>query len=438
MTEISQPMPEMELTDADRQKIQETTEKIDLTDSSLCLIYGTAGQKKLADVSDKLLKMTRNDDSAAVGERISDLVKELQACSDTKVQSGFFGWLFRRRERKNLRKQCETAIQNADRIAAELESRKLSLARFGRGSMQFIEGLSMKVLLANQIGAIADEVRALAAADTPQILSDGLSSAQTLAHTLTAGSDLSTVTAWIGSLAYFFQIYFDFAGYSLMAIGLGHMLGFTFIKNFDHPYLSVSVTEFWRRWHISLGTWFREYVYIPLGGNRAGIVRHICNILIVWMLTGLWHGAAWNFVLWGLYYGVLLLLEKYVISRLPVPKVLGWIYTMTLVIIGWVFFSGETLEQSVTILKAMFGMGSHAASGNVFFDQTSRYYLYTGWRTLLLCTVFATPLPGLLRDRLFKTGAGRMALTIIYVALLALAIMYLVVQNYNPFLYFRF
>jgi len=329
-------------------------------------------------------------------------------------------------------------IVRYESIAAELESRKLSLARFGRGSMQFIEGLSMKVLLANQIGAIADEVRALAAADSPQILSDGLSSAQTLAHTLTAGSDLSTVTAWIGSLAYFFQIYFDFAGYSLMAIGLGHMLGFTFIKNFDHPYLSVSVTEFWRRWHISLGTWFREYVYIPLGGNRVGIVRHICNILIVWMLTGLWHGAAWNFVLWGLYYGVLLLLEKYVISRLPVPKVLGWIYTMTLVIIGWVFFSGETLEQSVTILKAMFGMGSHAASGNVFFDQTSRYYLYTGWRTLLLCTVFATPLPGLLRDRLFKTGAGRMALTIIYVALLALAIMYLVVQNYNPFLYFRF
>ena len=332
-------------------------------------------------------------------------------------------------------------IVRYESIAEELENRKLSLVRFGKGSMQFVEGLAMKVLLANQVGMIADEIRGLAAADTSRVLSEGLSSGQAL---------LSTVTAWIGSLAYFFQIYFDFAGYSLMAIGLGHMLGFTFIKNFDHPYLSSSVTEFWRRWHISLGTWFREYVYIPLGGNRVGIFRHICNILIVWMLTGLWHGAAWNFVLWGLYYGVLLLLEKYVISRLPIPKVLGWIYTMVLVIIGWVFFSGETLEQSVTILKAMFGIATLAAStvdaslvssiptGCVFFDQTARYYLSTGWRTLLICSVFATPLPGMLRERLFRTGLGRTLLTLIYLLLLALAIMYLVVQNYNPFLYFRF
>ena len=331
-------------------------------------------------------------------------------------------------------------IVRYESIAAELESRKLSLARFGKGSMQFIEGLAMKVLLANQIGMIADEVRALTNV-SPAVLSNSLA--------VSSGS-LSTITAWIGSLSYFFQIYFDFAGYSLMAIGLGHMLGFTFIKNFDHPYLAVSVTEFWRRWHISLGTWFREYVYIPLGGNRVGTIRHICNILIVWMLTGLWHGAAWNFVLWGLYYGVLLLLEKYVISRLHLPKILGWLYTTVLVIIGWVFFSGESLEQSVTILGAMFGITTPAVStvgaslvssiptGHVFFDQAARYYLSTGWRTLLICAVFATPLPGLLRDRLLRSGWGRIILTLIYLALLALAIMYLVVQNYNPFLYFRF
>lgn len=298
-------------------------------------------------------------------------------------------------------------IVRYETVAAELGKRKLSLAKFGQGALLFIDGLAMKVLLANQIGSIADELRAMA-------------------------DSLSAASAWIGALAYFFQIYFDFAGYSTMAIGLGLMLGFTFIKNFDYPYLSVSVTEFWRRWHMSLGTWFREYVYIPLGGNRVSTWKHIRNILIVWILTGLWHGAAWNFVLWGLYYGLLLLFEKYVLSRIKLPKVVGWLCTTVLVIVGWVIFSGDTLTQSLSILGAMFG------SGNGLFDQTAAYYLTTGWRILLISAICATPLLENLRKKLLRVSSGRIAITVIYVALFALAILYLVVQNYNPFLYFRF
>ena len=338
-------------------------------------------------------------------------------------------------------------IVRYETVAEELENRKLSLAKFGKGSMVFIEGLAMKVLLANQVGTIADELRALA-------------------------DSLSTTSAWLGALAYFFQIYFDFAGYSLMAIGLGYMLGFTFIKNFDYPYLSTSVTEFWRRWHISLGTWFREYVYIPLGGNRVSTLKHIRNILIVWLLTGLWHGAAWNFVLWGLYYGLLLLLEKYVLSRIKLPKVIGWLYTTVLVIVGWVIFSGESLAQSLSMLGAMFGVGGSAAAGqaaalaaesetlvqmaksatessilaqaaagspsNKFFDQTALYYLTTNWRILLVSAICATPLLRVIRDRLLRSSVGRAVLVVVYVGLLTLAVMFLVVQNYNPFLYFRF
>ncbi|MBQ6876557.1 MAG: MBOAT family protein [Lachnospiraceae bacterium] len=298
-------------------------------------------------------------------------------------------------------------IVRYESIAKELEKRTISPAKFGQGALLLIEGLAMKVLLANQIGTMADELRAMS-------------------------TSLSTVSAWLGALAYFFQIYFDFAGYSTMAIGLGLMLGFTFTKNFDHPYMSTSVTEFWRRWHISLGTWFREYVYIPLGGNRVGTLKHIRNILVVWILTGLWHGAAWNFVLWGLYYGILLLLEKFVLLRLRLPKVIGWIYTTILVLVGWVIFSGETLIQSMAILSAMFG------NGTGFFDKTALYYLSTGGIILFLCAISSTPILGKLRGKLLRTTAGRTLLTLVYVGLLALAIMFLAVQNYNPFLYFRF
>jgi alginate O-acetyltransferase complex protein AlgI len=298
-------------------------------------------------------------------------------------------------------------IVRYESIAEELSNRKLSMEKFGRGAVIFIEGLAMKVLLANQIGVIADELRAMA-------------------------GTLSTTSAWLSTLAYFFQIYFDFAGYSTMAIGLGHMLGFTFCKNFDHPYLSTSVTDFWRRWHMSLGTWFREYVYIPLGGNRVSVAKHIRNILVVWILTGLWHGAAWNFVLWGLYYGLLLLFEKYVFSRIKIPKAIGWVYTTILVLIGWVLFSSENLPQCISILGAMFGAGTG------LWDKTAMYYLTTGGFILLICALCSTPLLGLLKDKLLRRLPGRIVVGVIYVGLFALSLLFLVVQNYNPFLYFRF
>ena len=298
-------------------------------------------------------------------------------------------------------------IVRYESIAEELSNRELSMEKFGRGAVIFIEGLAMKVLLANQIGVIADELRAMS-------------------------GTLSTTSAWLSTLAYFFQIYFDFAGYSTMAIGLGHMLGFTFCKNFDHPYLSTSVTDFWRRWHMSLGTWFREYVYIPLGGNRVSVAKHIRNILVVWILTGLWHGAAWNFVLWGLYYGLLLLFEKYVFSRIKIPKAIGWVYTTILVLIGWVLFSSENLPQCISILGAMFGAGTG------LWDKTAMYYLTTGGFILLICALCSTPLLGLLKDKLLRRLPGRIVVGVIYVGLFALSLLFLVVQNYNPFLYFRF
>ena len=298
-------------------------------------------------------------------------------------------------------------IVRYESIEKELNQRVISLNKIGYGSLIFIEGLAMKVLLANQIGLVADELRAMA-------------------------DSLSLTSAWLSTLAYFFQIYFDFAGYSTMAIGLGHMLGFTFCKNFDYPYMSTSVTEFWRRWHMSLGTWFREYVYIPLGGNRVSATKHIRNILIVWLLTGLWHGAAWNFVLWGLYYGLLLLLEKYVILKVNLPKPIGWFYTTVLVLIGWVLFSSENLTQCGQILTAMFGFG------NVLFDVTSLYYLTTSGFMLIACAICSTPLLKRLKEQLLRFSIGKVLLGGIYIALLALSILFLVVQNYNPFLYFRF
>ena len=241
------------------------------------------------------------------------------------------------------------------------------------------------------------------------------------------------MTAWIGALAYTFQIYFDFSGYSDMAIGLGEMLGFSFMENFDYPYAADSVTDFWRRWHISLSTWFREYVYIPLGGNRVNVIRHIRNILIVWFLTGLWHGASWNFILWGLYYGLLLLFEKYVWSRIPMPRFINRILTVLLVIIGWVIFSSDTLPQILSTLGAMFGK---APLG--FFDSNARYYLSTNWVLLVVCVFCALPGVRLIYKSLKQDTLGRVILWILAAVLLTVCTAFMVSQSYNPFLYFRF
>ena len=298
-------------------------------------------------------------------------------------------------------------------VEKQLESRKVNFTQLGQGSQRFLVGLAKKVLLANTIGSLYETVHAM-------------------------GGDVSCATAWLGAAAYMLQIYFDFSGYSDMAIGLGRMFGFPFPANFDHPYLSKSVTEFWRRWHISLGTWFREYVYIPLGGNRVKLPRHILNILIVWMLTGLWHGASWNFILWGLYYGLLLLWEKFVWKAIKdafhikqLPSCLGHIFTLLAVIVGWVIFSSDSLGAIFVTLKAMVGLSSVG-----LWDATSVYLLKTNVAWLIAGIIASTALVHNL-VQLAVTNKRKIVVVcdiLVFIACIAC----LVTQNYNPFLYFRF
>ena len=294
-------------------------------------------------------------------------------------------------------------------IAQQLDRRRETKELFASGICRFCVGLSKKVLLANNIGALWDVYKAM----------DPLS--------------LSAADAWLGAIAFTFQIYFDFSGYSDMAIGLGRMLGFEFVENFNYPYISRSITEFWRRWHISLSTWFRDYVYIPLGGNRKGLPRQLLNLLIVWCLTGIWHGASWNFLLWGLYYALLLILEKiFLYQRLQ--KAPGWlchVYSLFLVVVGWVLFSVEELPACVLYLRSMFFCGSGAISG------TFLYYLRSFGPSLAVMILAATPLPKKLFSRL-PEKLGWAVKPLLVLGSLALCTAYLVDSTYNPFLYFRF
>ncbi len=302
-------------------------------------------------------------------------------------------------------------VRYAD-VEEQLENRRISLAKFGDGVTWFLCGLGKKVLLANNIGMAYDSIAALP-----------------------AGS-LSAATAWIGCAAYTFQIYFDFSGYSDMAIGLGKMFGFDFMRNFQYPYTSASITDFWRRWHISLGSWFREYVYIPLGGNRVDRRRHIRNILVVWMLTGLWHGAAWKFLVWGLYYGLLLLLEKYLLKNVleHVPGFFKHIYTMFFVMIGWVIFASPDLAAGLSYLGAMFGFGAG------LWDATAVYYLSSYLILFILLILCSGPYPYkkfcayCYSARKKRWGAA----LVFYLLIFVLSTAYLVNATYNPFLYFRF
>ncbi|MCI7813243.1 MAG: MBOAT family protein [Robinsoniella sp.] len=303
-------------------------------------------------------------------------------------------------------------VQYSD-IEKQLKKRKVSLLKFGEGTTWFLRGLGKKVLLANNIGMAFDAIAAIPA------------------------DERSVVCAWIGCLAYTMQIYYDFSGYSDMAIGLGKMFGFEFLKNFDYPYTSKSITEFWRRWHISLGSWFREYVYIPLGGNRVSTLKCIRNIFVVWILTGFWHGAAWNFIVWGLYYGVLLLIEKYILKNF-LEKLSGFLkhfYTMFLVMIGWVFFFSGSLGEAWSYLGTMFGK-----SAAPFFDATARYYLKSNLWILLAAIVCATPVAyRWFRSFAFSKGKHKVGISVLlYGAVLLLSTAYLVNATYNPFLYFRF
>lgn len=303
-------------------------------------------------------------------------------------------------------------VQYAD-VDEQLASREVSRTKFGEGSMYFIRGLAKKVLLANTSGMIFTEVSGL------------------------AKGNIAVMTAWLGAFAYMFQIYFDFSGYSDMAIGLGKMFGFEFNMNFNYPYVSKSITEFWRRWHISLSSWFRDYVYIPLGGNRVSKIKHIRNLLIVWFLTGLWHGAAWNFVAWGLYYGVILIIEKYLLSPVldRLPDVVRHIYSIVLVVIGLVLFFSSSFGQAADYIRVMFGAGAHG-----FADRESMYLLTSNLILWLILIFGSTPLVHFRYEHMLRTKKWNTTIinSVVYVALFIVCIAYLVTETYNPFLYFRF
>ena len=294
-------------------------------------------------------------------------------------------------------------------VAEQLVNRKESLAQFTDGVKMFLIGLAKKILLANQMGALWDTLRE-------------------------GGASAGVLGAWIGIIAYTFQIYFDFSGYSDMAIGLGRMFGFEFVKNFDYPYISKSVTEFWRRWHISLGTWFREYVYIPLGGNRKGLGRQLINIGVVWFLTGLWHGASWNFILWGLYFGVLLSIEKIFLLKLlkKIPSAFAHIYTIIIFVFGWVLFYFEDIGEMGAFILRLFGSDGIAADANI------KAVIFSYIPLLTAALLFSTPLP----KKLYKMIKNPVAVGILDNALCILVMVIctaeLVSSDYNPFLYFKF
>lgn len=301
-------------------------------------------------------------------------------------------------------------VRYAD-VQDQLAERSVTTADFSEGVMRFVVGLGKKVLLANQMGAVWSEIYAL-------------------------GGDVSALMAWTGAIAYTFQIYFDFSGYSDMAIGLGRMFGFKFPENFRYPYQSVSITDFWRRWHITLSTWFKEYLYIPLGGNRRGLARQALNLLIVWSLTGFWHGAGWNFVMWGLYYFVILFIEKLFLLKAldKLPKFFRHVYALVLIIIGWVIFASDDVSVLLPYLGSMFGANGAIGGMDV-------YTLLTKAVLLIICCIASTELP----KKLFLSAAGAMnekaAFTlksVLMIALLALSMILLIGDSYNPFLYFRF
>lgn len=301
-------------------------------------------------------------------------------------------------------------------IAAQLENREMTLPGFSKGITRFVTGLGKKVLLANIAGQVATSL---------------------------IGGDLSKASvlgAWLGIFAYTFQIYFDFSGYSDMAIGLGHMFGFTYVENFNYPYISKSITEFWRRWHISLSTFFRDYVYIPLGGNRRHQLR---NMFIVWALTGLWHGASWNFVLWGLYYFVFLAIEKLFLGQLleKLPAVVGHVYALFIIVVGWVFFYFDDVSRLGQMLKLMFGF-----SGQAGVLPTDTVLLKNHLVFFLVAIIACLPVSKLVKAlliRFSRRGTAQEAIAgavgIVYdVALLFFSTAALVGASYNPFLYFRF
>ena len=299
-------------------------------------------------------------------------------------------------------------IVRYEQISRQFTGRNPSLSEISSGIQRFINGLSKKVLIANNVGLIWDH------------------------YSTILSPDLSLLGAWLGIIAFTLQIYFDFSGYSDMAIGLGKMLGFSFPENFRFPYMSSSITEFWRRWHITLGSWFRDYVYIPLGGNRKGIFRQILNIIIVWAITGLWHGASWNFVLWGLYYAVLLIIEKLFLLRLQkhIPSFVNHLYALIAVVCGWVLFQITSIGDMFSYLQAML-------SNNLLYAASDIHMLLSNAIIIIAAGFFSTDWIYRITNKLPEKAAF-ISKTCILIALFLVSTAFLVNETYNPFLYFRF
>ena len=299
-------------------------------------------------------------------------------------------------------------IVRYEEVAERMQVRKIGIRNLENGLKLFTVGLGLKVLLANQIGTLWNT-----------IMSAG------------AGS-LHIAVAWLGAIAYSFQIYFDFWGYSVMAMGLGRMLGFKIPRNFDAPYASRSISEFWRRWHITLGRWFREYVYFPLGGSRRGRLRTVFNLFVVWAFTGLWHGADWNFLLWGILFFVILTIEKNTYGRrLERTRLVGHIYTLILIPITWVVFAITDMEQLAAYLGNMFGIHG---SGVLVGTQQLMRYVKEYWVLLIACIAFITPFPA----KLYRRFRDRWFTVLILLVIFWFSVHEIMVGNNNPFLYFRF
>ncbi len=307
-------------------------------------------------------------------------------------------------------------VQYSD-VAESLDRRTTTVDDFSEGMKRFVIGLSKKVIIANTCGMILEQLP----------LADGSVSP-------------SVLCAWYAALMYSLQLYFDFSGYSDMAIGLGRIFGFTYKENFNYPYISRSATEFWRRWHISLGSFFRDYVYIPLGGNRRGDVRTILNLLAVWMLTGLWHGASWNFVLWGLYYGIILIIERFLFKADRMkkwPAVLSFPYTLLIIMVGWIIFYYTDMASVSSHIGAMFGITSAGLSDAVTIAVIKKYTFIP-----LIAIGASVPIVPFIRSKIRPDGTmervTNVVSTVILTVLLILSLIFIVGQSYNPFIYFRF
>lgn len=300
-------------------------------------------------------------------------------------------------------------------VSEELHKRDINIKNFCKGMMIFLEGLFKKVLIANSMGLLWD--------------------------TVNASNDMAVMSAWVAAIAYTFQIYFDFSGYSDMAKGIGRMIGFTYPDNFNYPLIADSITDFWRRWHMTLSIWFRDYLYIPLGGNRVSRVKHIRNLLIVWALTGLWHGAALNFILWGLFYGVILIIEKFLIGKYieKMPKILRHIYSLFIIVFGFTIFVFDDISRFASFIKIQFFASGHSLVNAEFFNILINFGFM-----FIMAAVFATPVSKKVKKLLagLRSSSAKMTAAIlstaVYTVLFLICVAYLVNDSYNPFLYFRF